>query len=144
MVPRRVLAEVGGFDETLCAAEDWDMWARIAYRHPVARIEQPLLAVFEAGDSMSRDRLRQYLNDIEVITRWNPAGPGSYDTEKRLNPLIYQRYVLTFAILRARRLYRYGGREMVREFMDRLERCAGLSVVARGLIYSVLKCMGWN
>jgi len=30
VIRRHLFAEVGGFDETLAEAEDWDMWIRIA------------------------------------------------------------------------------------------------------------------
>ena len=41
---RRCLAEAGGFDETLpvYACEDWDLWLRIARRHPLAIVDEEL------------------------------------------------------------------------------------------------------
>jgi glycosyltransferase involved in cell wall biosynthesis len=41
---RRCLDEVGGFDETLpvYGCEDWDVWLRIARRHPVAVVDDEL------------------------------------------------------------------------------------------------------
>src|SRR5262249_61161626 len=41
---RRCLDEVGGFDETLpvYGCEDWDVWLRIARRHPVAAVDDEL------------------------------------------------------------------------------------------------------
>jgi len=45
MVRRMVLAEVGGFDETMHMCEDLDLWRRIARRHQVLQIETPLVQV---------------------------------------------------------------------------------------------------
>ena len=33
----------GGFDETLPACEDYDLWLRIAATHPIGLVDQPLI-----------------------------------------------------------------------------------------------------
>jgi len=43
MVTRSLLAEVGFFDENLPACEDYDMWLRIGYKHPIFLIDTPLI-----------------------------------------------------------------------------------------------------
>jgi len=35
-------SEVGGFDEDLPVAEDYDLWLRICHRHPIGYVDQPL------------------------------------------------------------------------------------------------------
>lgn len=35
--------KVGGFDETLPACEDYDLWLRIGYSHPIGLIEKPFV-----------------------------------------------------------------------------------------------------
>lgn len=42
MLRRPLLDEVGGFDESLPACEDYDLWLRIAWRYPIHLIDQPL------------------------------------------------------------------------------------------------------
>jgi glycosyltransferase involved in cell wall biosynthesis len=44
VVRRRCLDEVGGFDETLpvYGCEDWDVWLRIARRHPITVVDDEL------------------------------------------------------------------------------------------------------
>jgi glycosyltransferase involved in cell wall biosynthesis len=49
MLRRSLLGEVGLFDESLPACEDYDLWLRIASRYPVYLIEQPLV-VREGGE----------------------------------------------------------------------------------------------
>ncbi|MFZ2088782.1 MAG: glycosyltransferase family 2 protein [Desulfobaccales bacterium] len=63
MLHRRLFAEMGGFDETLPAAEDYDLWLRVAWRYPVGLAPEPL--VMKRGghaDQLSRqwglDRFR--------------------------------------------------------------------------------------
>ena len=48
MLKRELLEEVGVFDEGLPACEDYDLWLRIACRHPVYLIQQSLI-VKEGG-----------------------------------------------------------------------------------------------
>jgi glycosyltransferase involved in cell wall biosynthesis len=43
MLNRRLLDEVGLFDENLPAAEDYDLWLRVAWRHPVGLLPEPLV-----------------------------------------------------------------------------------------------------
>jgi glycosyltransferase involved in cell wall biosynthesis len=43
MLRRELLAEVGLFDEELPACEDYDLWLRVACRHPVDLIDRPLV-----------------------------------------------------------------------------------------------------
>lgn len=43
MINRNLFEEVGLFDETLPACEDYDLWLRISCRHPVHLIDTPLI-----------------------------------------------------------------------------------------------------
>lgn len=42
LVPRKVFEEIGGFDESLPARQDLDLWYRIACRYPVAAVSEAL------------------------------------------------------------------------------------------------------
>jgi glycosyltransferase involved in cell wall biosynthesis len=43
MIRRDLLERAGGFDETLPACEDYDLWLRISWRFPIYLIEIPLI-----------------------------------------------------------------------------------------------------
>jgi GT2 family glycosyltransferase len=43
MIKKRLLEEVGRFDERLPACEDYDLWLRISCRYPVYLIDTPLI-----------------------------------------------------------------------------------------------------
>ena len=43
MLERRLFEELGGFDETLPAAEDYDLWLRVTWRHPVGLLPEALV-----------------------------------------------------------------------------------------------------
>jgi glycosyltransferase involved in cell wall biosynthesis len=40
---RQLFEDLGGFDESLPAAEDYDLWLRVAWRHPVGLVPEPLI-----------------------------------------------------------------------------------------------------
>ena len=43
MMKKSLLDEVGLFDESLPACEDYDLWLRIAWKHPIHLIDRPLV-----------------------------------------------------------------------------------------------------
>jgi GT2 family glycosyltransferase len=55
MIHRSLLDEVGLFDETLPACEDYDLWLRICARHPVAFVSEPQIIKYGGhADQLSR------------------------------------------------------------------------------------------
>ncbi len=55
MIHRDIFKEVGGFDESLPACEDYDLWLRICLRYPVCYVDRPLLKKFGGHqDQLSR------------------------------------------------------------------------------------------
>ena len=52
-VRRQVLRDVGGFDESFRLAGDYELWARICARAPVATLEQRLIVLTEHADRLS-------------------------------------------------------------------------------------------
>jgi hypothetical protein len=116
LIRREVFDELGLFDETLPAAEDWDLWLRIAHRYPFACVPEPqvlyrvhsgamssriqrqeaaCLRVLDAGlsrlpPSAQRDRLeRQGLTNLYRYLAGRVVGTA---TDRRSVPLAY-RYV---------------------------------------------------
>ena len=68
MVRKGVLDEVGGFDTTLTAVEDYDMWIRIlAAGHGAAATGRRLALKRDRGTSMSRQHLNMFVNLRRVL-----------------------------------------------------------------------------
>ncbi len=80
MLSRALFAEMGGFDESLPACEDYDLWLRIAWRREIGLLPEPLV-VKRGGhpDQLSRawglDRWR-----IRALTKLlaEPGLPAAY------------------------------------------------------------------
>ena len=58
VVRRSVYEELGGFDDRLACAEDWEMWVRVAARFPVYYEERPLACYRLHGNSNTGRNLR--------------------------------------------------------------------------------------
>jgi glycosyltransferase involved in cell wall biosynthesis len=81
---RASLLELGGFDEHLAVAEDWDLWFRFSRRYSprsMARITAPLVLYHHSPGSLSSKPLRQmehylrllderFLTDVRGVARF--------------------------------------------------------------------------
>jgi glycosyltransferase involved in cell wall biosynthesis len=76
LVRRAAVEECGGFDESLTAAEDWDLWLRVAMRYPFVVVPHALVLYRVHPDSMSSsDVLRQERTCLQVIDKTLRAAP---------------------------------------------------------------------
>jgi hypothetical protein len=62
VVRRSVYEELGGFDDRLACAEDWEMWVRVATRFPVYYDDHPLACYRLHGSSNTERNLRNGKN----------------------------------------------------------------------------------
>jgi len=56
IVRRDALSGAGGFDESMRWMEDWDLWLRLAARHPIHRSPEPTFVVRRAPNTLSSNR----------------------------------------------------------------------------------------
>lgn len=66
MVRRRLLVEVGLFDESLPRLQDWELCLRLSREHPIGFLEEPLVTATLQGDSTTRD-FEKYREAVELI-----------------------------------------------------------------------------
>ena len=81
MLTREFWLEIGGFDETLPACEDYDLWLRTLLRHPVGLLDAPLavrhggradqLSAIYLGQDLFRIRSMCKLLARDDITDWH-------------------------------------------------------------------------
>ena len=74
LADRHVLLGLGGFDPSLRASEDRDMWIRAATRHPVFMLDRVVLLKRDHGANMSR-AARQQTAAIEQVLAKAFANP---------------------------------------------------------------------
>ena len=69
MVRQEVFREVGGFDPTLRALQDWDLWLRIASKYDLAYLAEPLVYYRVHALSTSRSPRKTEPYHLELIRR---------------------------------------------------------------------------
>lgn len=70
VIHRSVFDDVGVFDETLPACEDYDLWLRTTCRYPVLFIEEPLICKYGGhDDQLSRQHVAMDRFRIESLSR---------------------------------------------------------------------------
>jgi glycosyltransferase involved in cell wall biosynthesis len=69
-VRREIFEEIGPFDETMLAAEDYELWMRLALKGMrMVRVREPLVVYRRAAGSLSSDPLRLEAHRREVFKR---------------------------------------------------------------------------
>lgn len=69
LVRRSVLLDLGGFDESLQAVEDWDMWTRVALRYPLHRIGEPLSLVWRHKQAKGMNAVRRTVGTRVLVDK---------------------------------------------------------------------------
>ncbi len=107
MIQRSLFEEVGLFDESLPACEDYDLWLRICCRHPVAYLDEALVVKHGGhADQLSRrhwgmDRFR--IRALDKLLREAPL-----TTAQRIAALAMLRHKITIYVQGAARRGRHG------------------------------------
>ena len=69
MIKKECFEKVGLFDTVLKAAEDWDMWMRIAHKFTFAAVESPCVTYVEHSQNMSRNIGRMITYSIRAVLK---------------------------------------------------------------------------
>lgn len=74
LIRRAVFLEFGGFDRSLKALEDWDLWVKVAAKYPLGYIADPVVRYRVHAKSTSRSTRTTHGYYIEVTERMFKAG----------------------------------------------------------------------
>lgn len=69
---REMLQAIGGFDEMLAAAEDYDVYLRLAQRYPFVQYEDIIAEYRRHGRNMTGDAARMLVSVISVLEAQRP------------------------------------------------------------------------
>ena len=83
LICAHALAEVGGFDESLTHAEDWDMWLRLAAHYQFVAVPSPQIFYRVYDNSSSSNVFKLEAGCLQVINRAFTQSPESLQYLKR-------------------------------------------------------------
>jgi glycosyltransferase involved in cell wall biosynthesis len=95
---KQALIEVSGFDESLTAAEDWDILLRLAARYPFVAVPSPQILYRVSPTSMSANVERQEATCLKVLERAYTQAPASLQYLKKYSMANLYKY-LTYKVL---------------------------------------------
>jgi glycosyltransferase involved in cell wall biosynthesis len=98
LIRKQALDEVGEFDESLAAAEDWDIFLRLAARYPFVAVPSPQILYRVSVNSMSANLEKQEAATLQVLERAFTEAPDSLQHLKKLSKANIYKY-LTFKSL---------------------------------------------
>ena len=96
VLPKRLLEEVGGFDESLPRGEDWDLWVRLAERYRFEYVDMVLARIRNREHSLTQRLSHEWQEvTVKVILKSLKRRPDLYaPIEHRL----YSRYHLKLGL----------------------------------------------
>ena len=82
IVRKSLIQDLGGFDESLAALEDWKLWLDIAKEHAISYIDQPLLMYRVYPGSTSRKARKMLpLHELIIAHATKSLGPNLNSSE---------------------------------------------------------------
>ncbi len=98
LIRKQAFAEVGNFDESLTAAEDWDLLLRLASRYHFVCVASPQILYRISGNSMSANVLQQEAETLKVIERAFNQAPDALQYLKKQSLANLYKY-LTYKVM---------------------------------------------
>jgi glycosyltransferase involved in cell wall biosynthesis len=102
LIQRELLDEVGYFDESLPACEDYDLWLRICAREPVLYLEEPLIYKY-GGHEDQLSRLHPAMDRFRIKALRKIADSKNIDLDKRRMARLQMKRRLDILIIGARK-----------------------------------------
>ncbi len=85
LIRKQALIEVGGFDESLTHAEDWDMWLRLAARYHYTTVPKVQILYRIAANSVSSNVVKMEQGSLQVLERAYANAPESIQHLKQVS-----------------------------------------------------------
>ena len=83
LIRRQAIDAVGGFDKSLSAAEDWDLWLKLASRYHFVAVASPQILYRISTDSMSTNVWKMEAACLQVIERAFAVAPNELQHLKK-------------------------------------------------------------
>jgi len=93
LIKSSVFKEVGLFDESLRASEDWDMWLRIAQQFHFDYVDTPLVQIRVHQDNMQKDFSRMLESELAMLNKFVQHGKHNYFLLLKIQTILFKKKI---------------------------------------------------
>lgn len=98
LVKSHVFREVGLFDETLQASEDWDMWIRVCKKFRVDFVDQVLVQIRVHPSNMQKDFSRMLASELAMLNKFAIQGTHNFFLLWKIQTILYKKKMIATQI----------------------------------------------
>jgi len=91
LIKSAVFKEVGLFDESLRASEDWDMWLRIAQQFHFDFVDLPLVQIRVHQSNMQKDFSRMLASELAMLNKFAQHGKHNYFLLLKIQTILFKK-----------------------------------------------------
>jgi glycosyltransferase involved in cell wall biosynthesis len=91
LVKSNVFEEVGLFDESLKASEDWDMWIRIARKFHFDYVNESLVQIRVHSSNMQKDFSRMLASELAMLNKFEQNGTHNYFLLWKIQTILFKK-----------------------------------------------------
>ncbi|MEH2422634.1 MAG: glycosyltransferase [Nostoc sp.] len=98
LIRKEALIELDGFDKSLSAAQDWDMWLRLACKFDFVCIPSVQILYRISANSVSSNLVRQEKACLQVLERASQARPSAFKDNSNISLANLYKYLTCKAL----------------------------------------------
>ena len=91
LVKSNVFEEVGLFDESLKASEDWDMWIRIARKFHFDYVNESLVQIRVHSSNMQKDFSRMLASELAMLNKFAQHSTHNYFLLWKIQTILFKK-----------------------------------------------------
>jgi hypothetical protein len=98
LIKADIFKEIGYFDETLNASEDWDMWLRIASKYQFDYVDENLVQIRVHASNMQKDFSRMLASELAMLNKFEKNGTHNYFLLWKIQTILFKKKMLAHSI----------------------------------------------
>lgn len=98
LLKSEIFKQVGLFDESLRASEDWDMWIRISREFHFDYVNESLVKIRVHSNNMQKDFFRMLASELAMLNKFAQHGTRNYFLLWKIQTILFKKKILATQI----------------------------------------------
>lgn len=98
LIKANIFKEVGYFDESLSASEDWDMWIRISEKYEFDFVSDVLVQIRVHDNNMQKNFSRMLSSELAMLNKFEKNGVHNYFLLCKIQTILYRQKMVAQTI----------------------------------------------